>query len=61
MTTAWESTKKWVDENRVVSGAVAGLAAGSVVPGVGNVVGAIVGAGVGWWSTKEKEKREGQP
>lgn len=51
---AWEKTKRWVDENRVVSGALAGLAAGTVVPGVGNVVGAVVGAGVGYWSTKEK-------
>jgi phage tail tape-measure protein len=58
MGATWEKTKKWVDNNRVVSGAVAGLAAGTVVPGVGNVVGAVVGAGVGWWSQKEKQKRE---
>lgn len=57
----WDKTKNWVDNNRVVSGAVAGLAAGTVVPGVGNVVGAIVGAGVGYFSSKEKAKREGEP
>ncbi len=46
----------WVDDNRVIAGAVTGFAAGTIVPGVGNVIGAVVGAGVGYVSSKEKEK-----
>ena len=52
---AWDKTKAWVSDNRVVAGAAAGAAAGTVVPGVGTVIGAVVGAGVGWFSSKEKE------
>jgi dolichol kinase len=54
----WTKTKKWADENRTVSGALAGFAAGTVVPGVGNVLGAVVGAGIGYASSKEKKAPE---
>ncbi len=46
----------WVDNNRVIAGAVTGFAAGTIVPGVGNVIGAIAGAGIGYVSSKEKTK-----
>lgn len=52
---AWEKTKKWVDQNRVLSGAAAGFAAGTVVPGIGNLAGAIGGAAIGFLTKKEKE------
>ncbi|HZA02104.1 MAG TPA: glycine zipper domain-containing protein [Hyphomicrobiaceae bacterium] len=57
----WERTKAWADKNRTISGALVGGAAGTIVPGLGTVIGAIVGAGVGFASSKEKEKKEDQP
>ena len=54
----WDRTKAWADKNRTISGALVGGAAGTVVPGFGTVIGAIVGAGVGFASSKEKEKKE---
>jgi hypothetical protein len=52
----WERTKAWADKNRTISGALVGGAAGTIVPGIGTVIGAIVGAGVGFASSKEKER-----
>jgi uncharacterized membrane protein len=54
----WERTKSWADKNRTISGALVGGAAGTIVPGLGTVIGAIVGAGVGYASSKEKDKKE---
>jgi len=54
----WDRTKAWADKNRTISGALVGGAAGTIVPGLGTVIGAIVGAGVGFASTKERDKRE---
>jgi outer membrane protein with glycine zipper len=54
----WERTKAWADKNRTISGALVGGAAGTIVPGLGTMIGAIVGAGVGFASSKEKEKKE---
>ena len=54
----WERTKAWADKNRTISGALVGGAAGTIVPGLGTLIGAIVGAGVGFASSKEKEKKE---
>ena len=54
----WDRTKAWADKNRTISGALVGGAAGTIVPGLGTLIGAIVGAGVGFASTKEKDKRE---
>jgi Na+/glutamate symporter len=55
---AWDKTKQWVGNNRVVSGALAGTAIGVGFGGVGIVPGAIIGAGVGWWSKKETNASE---
>jgi Glycine zipper len=52
----WERTKAWADKNRTISGALVGGAAGTIVPGIGTVIGAIVGAGVGFASSREKER-----
>jgi hypothetical protein len=54
----WDRTKAWADKNRTISGALVGGAAGTIVPGLGTMIGAIVGAGVGFASSKEKEKKE---
>jgi hypothetical protein len=54
----WDRTKAWADQNRTISGALVGGAAGTIVPGLGTVIGAILGAGVGFASSKEKEKKE---
>jgi hypothetical protein len=54
----WDRTKAWADKNRTISGALVGGAAGTIVPGFGTLIGAIVGAGVGFASSKEKEKKE---
>jgi hypothetical protein len=54
----WDRTKAWADQNRTISGALVGGAAGTIVPGFGTVIGAILGAGVGFASSKEKEKKE---
>src|SRR5262245_57904379 len=54
----WDRTKAWADKNRTISGALVGGAAGTIVPGLGTVIGAIVGAGVGYASSKEKDKKE---
>jgi hypothetical protein len=57
----WDRTKAWADKNRTISGALVGGAAGTIVPGLGTVIGAIVGAGVGFASSKEKEKKDDRP
>ena len=54
----WDRTKAWADKNRTISGALVGGAAGTIVPGLGTLIGAIVGPGVGFASSKEKEKKE---
>jgi outer membrane lipoprotein SlyB len=54
----WEQTKAWANKNRTISGAVVGGAAGTIVPGLGTLIGAILGAGVGFASSKEREKKE---
>ncbi|HEY9360454.1 MAG TPA: glycine zipper domain-containing protein [Xanthobacteraceae bacterium] len=54
----WDRTKAWADKNRTISGALVGGAAGTIVPGLGTLIGAIVGAGVGFASSKEKDKKE---
>jgi hypothetical protein len=54
----WDRTKAWANKNRTISGALVGGAAGTIVPGLGTVIGAIVGAGVGFASSKEKDRRE---
>jgi len=54
----WDRTKAWANKNRTISGALVGGAAGTIVPGLGTVIGAIVGAGVGFASSKEKDKKE---
>jgi outer membrane lipoprotein SlyB len=54
---AWDKTKKWVNRNPTLSGAIAGFTAGTVVPGVGNVIGALGGAVIGHMAGQDKKKK----